>query len=435
MEAILPIALISLFVAANGLFVAAEFSVMLAPYPRIHSRAEEGHRQAPYVLNILRSMERRNNFIATAQIGITVASLGLGMYAEEKVAHWLQEVLEGRLPLPHQTVDTLALILAVTTLSFIHVVIGEMVPQSMAVQIPEKVVLRIAGLMRICEILLMPIARLLNGAGNLVMRAFGIRMDEDDARAYSKEEILILIEESFEGGEIEEEEFIYLENIGDFSNRTVGQVMTPRIQVQGIPAEASWTEVWDIIRQARKSRYPVFREDVDAIEGVVYYKTLAQSADDDAFRVTDYCTSALFVPSTLSLPEMLRLFKARRTTVAIVQDEFQSTDGLVTMEDLLEEIFGEIQDETDRELPPFEELGQNRIRVRGDLLLDELEQHFDLPFQSDEVDTIGGLIMEHLDRIPVADDTMVINSVVITVLQVRSRAVALAELRLPPPAT
>ncbi len=207
MEALIPIALICLFVTANGLFVAAEFSVMLTPYPRITSRVEEGHRQASYVLKVLRSTVRRNDFIATAQIGITVASLGLGMYAEEKVAHWLQEVFHGFVPLPHSTLDSLALVISVVVLSFLHVVIGEMVPQSMAVQIPVTVVLRVAGIMRVCELALLPFVKFLNGSGNVVMRLMGIPIDQESSRTYSKEEIQILIQESYEGGEIEEEEF------------------------------------------------------------------------------------------------------------------------------------------------------------------------------------------------------------------------------------
>lgn len=436
MEVLIPILLVALFVAANGLFVAAEFSIILVPYPRMASRAEEGHRQAPYVLAILRSMERRNDFIATAQIGITLASLGIGMYAEEKVAHWLHVLLDDRLHLAHGTAESLALILAVTGLTFIHVVLGEMVPQSMAVQVPEVVVLRVAGLMRICELLIKPAARSLNSAGNLCMRLVGIPVDTESSRTYSKEEILILIEDSFAGGQIDEEEFLYLENISSFEDRTVGQVMTPRTQVHGIPVDAAHDEVWDSIRTVRKSRFPIFGESLDDIRGMLYYKALARWPDDAAgpFRVLDFCTPVLFVPSTLSLVAMLRQFRRERTTIAIVQDEFQSTDGLITMEDLLEEIFGEIQDETDEEIPPFRDLGQGRIRVRGDLLLDELQQHFDLDFGMDQVDTVGGLIMACLDRIPESGDTITFKTAEIQVLEVRNRAVHLAELHLKPSA-
>ncbi len=428
MEVLIPIGLITLFVLANGLFVAAEFSMMLTLPPRIASRVEEGHRQAGYVLEIVHSTVRRNDYIATAQIGITFASLGLGMYAEEKVAHWLQEVFHGVIPLPHSTVDTLALVLAVTVLSFLHVVIGEMVPQYMAVQLPETVALRVAGIMRVCELALKPLVKLLNGSGNAVMRLMGIPADQEADQTYSKEEIQILIQESYEGGEIKEDMFVFLENINDFEHRTVGQVMTPRIQVVGLPVDASHDDVWETIREARKSRYPVYGEDLDDIRGIVYYKQLARGTRSEVFRIETYAQPALFVPATLPLRQMLHRFRRGNTSVAIVQDGFQSTHGLVTMEDLLEDIFGEIQGEIDRETPLLEELGANHIRVRGDMLLEELQQHFDLVFDMTAVDTVGGWVMAHLDRIPEVGDEDTVGAVRFRVLEVDNLAVSRVEL-------
>ncbi len=430
--AILPFGLITLFVLANALFVAAEFSIILAPLPRMESRHREGHRQAAYVLNILRDTERRNDYIATAQIGITVASLGLGMYAEEKVAHWLLHVWEGRLPLSHGTIESLAFVTAVTGLTFIHVVVGELVPQSMAVQVPVGVSLAVAGTMRVCETLLKPVAHLLNTAGIPFMRMLGVSVKSHTGPpTYSKEEILILIEESHERGQIPKEEFVYLENIGDFGERTVGQVMTPRTQIVGMPLTSTLPEVWEILRQHRKSRLVVYAEDLDRVQGILFYKTLARLSQVPAQPVdwTAHLRPPLLVPATLPLNNMLRQFRSGRTSIAIVQDEFQSTDGLITMEDLLEEIFGEIQDETDREPPPWEVCGPGHLKVQGSLLLDELEQHFDLRFDTDEVETVGGLVMAHLDRIPAVGDVVVCNQVEIAVAGVENRAVTTAYLK------
>ncbi len=431
LSAVLPFGLIALFVLANALFVAAEFSIILVPHPRIESRARAGDRQAPYILNILRNTEKRNDFIATAQIGITVASLGLGMYAEGKVAHWLFQSWEGSLPMSHRAIETLSFVTAVTCLTFIHVVVGEMVPQSMAVQIPVRVCLAVAGTMRVCEILLNPLARLLNDAGTPFVRMLGVPIKKDLGPTYSKEEILILIEESHEGGEIPKEDFVYLENIGDFGERTVGQVMTPRTQIVGMPLESSLQEVWRIIREHRKSRLVVYLEDLDNVQGILYYKTLARLSEDSAEHVDwiEHLRPPVLVPSTLPLNRMLKQFRSGRTSIAIVQDEFQSTDGLITMEDLLEEIFGEIQDETDRESPPWEVLGAGNILVQGNLLLGELEQHFNLRFDTEEVDTVGGLVMANLDRIPEVGDVVVCNQVEIRVVRIDNRAVTTASLK------
>ena len=429
--AILPVGLITLFVLANALFVAAEFSIILAPLPRLESHHREGHRQALYILNILRDTERRNDYIATAQIGITVASLGLGMYAEEKVAHWLSQAWEGNLPLPHGTIESLALVTAVTCLTFVHVVVGEMVPQSMAVQVPVRVSLAVAGTMRVCEALIKPFARLLNTGGMPFLRLMGVPIHRDAGPTYSKEEILILIEESHERGQIPKEEFVYLENIGDFGERTVGQVMTPRTQIVGMSLSSTLPEVWEIMRAHRKSRLVVYAEDLDNVQGILFYKTLARLSQGPTEQVdwTEHLRPPLLVPSTLPLNNMLRQFRSGRTSIAIVQDEFQSTDGLITTEDLLEEIFGEIQDETDSEAPPWEMRGPGQLTVQGNLLLDELEQHFDLRFDTDEVETVGGLVMAHLDRIPEVGDVVVCNQVEITVACVENRAVTTAYLK------
>ncbi len=204
----------------------------------------------------------------------------------------------------------------------------------------------------------------------------------------------------------------------------------------GLPVDATQDTVWATIRDVRKSRYPVYGEDLDDIRGIVYYKKLARGAPSASFRLETYAEPVLFVPATLSLRQMLHRFRRRNTTIAIVQDEFQSTHGLITMEDLLEDIFGEIQDESDREPPLIEELRPHHIRVRGDMLLEELQQHYDLVLDMPAVDTVGGWVMAHLDRIPEAGDEDTVRNVRFRVLEVQNRAVSRLELEwspLPPP--
>lgn len=422
MEVLVPIALIALFVAANGFFVAAEFSVMLAPYPRIESREEAGHRQATYILSILRDKERRNDFIATSQIGITLASLALGMYAEERVAHWLHEVLH--LPwLSEQATTTAALLIAVCSLSFLHVVVGEMVPQTIAVQVPEAVVLAVAGTMRVCETILGPLAHQLNRAADFLIRKSPVPVDQDDGLAYSKEEIQILIEESYHAAHIEEDEFGYLERIGDFDDHTVNEVMTPRTRVVGIQENATYAEVIDVIREAGLSRYPIYGGNLDDIKGILHFKQLARLDRSAEFRLVDIITrvpdgdqdqdtGALVVPGSTPLPQMLKLFQARGAYMAVVQDEFQGTAGLVTLEDLMEEIFGEIEDESDleanraREAPRLEVRSPTAVVARLDVPVDELPEDFAaaLDESKGEAETISGMIMNAIDRVPAKGD-------------------------------
>ncbi len=422
MEALVPIALIALFVAANGFFVASEFSVMLAPYPRIESREEAGHRQAPYVLTILRDKERRNDFIATSQIGITLASLALGMYAEERVAHWLHEVLH--LPwLSEQAASTAALLIAVCSLSFLHVVVGEMVPQTIAVQMPERVVLAVAGTMRLCETILGPLAHQLNRAAEFLIVRSPIPIDQDLGLAYSKEEIQILIEESYHADHIEDDEFGYLERIGNFDDHTVNEVMTPRTRVVGIREDATYAEVIEVMREAGLSRYPIYGSNLDDIKGILHFKQLARLDRSTEFRLVDIITrvpdgdqnqetGALVVPGSTPLPQMLKLFQSRGAYMAVVQDEFQGTAGLVTLEDLMEEIFGEIEDESDletnraREAPRLEIRSGTTVVARLDVPVDELPEDFAeaLGETKGEAETISGMIMNAIDRVPTRGD-------------------------------
>lgn len=431
---LIPVGIITVLILLNGLFVAAEFAIVGAPRTKIAQRAEEGSGTASRVLSILRSPDRQNRYLATAQIGITVVSLGLGMYGEHVVAEWLLGPLEYLGLLAEPAAHAIATILSVGILTYLHVVVGEMVPKSISLQSAEKTVLRLSPPMTIMEKLLYPLSFVLNGVGNLVVRLMGIPPADAQSRFMSPEELEIVVEESYEGGVLKYTEQLFIENIFDFSERVVGQAMTPRTRIQGFPCDAPEEDVLNHVCETRHSRYPIYDGTMDQVIGILHVKDLARDHihRTAAFDLRRLARDTVFVPESLSLEDMLDQFREDRAQMAVVVDEFGGTAGIITLEDLVEEIVGEIIDEFDREeTPPFEQVEEGVVRVRGDLILEELNQHYDLKLEHPEADTVGGLIMAELGRVPQSKDTITYTHVTFEVEEVEGLAVQTAFVRLP----
>lgn len=396
-----PIAVILVLILVNGFFVAAEFAVAAASRPRVAQLAESGSASAAHILHILNDPVLINRYLSTAQVGITLASLGLGMYGEHAVAGWLVTPLEYLGWFGLATAHTLATILSVAFLTYLHVVFGEMIPKSIALQSAASTALALSGAMTFTETLFRPFTFILNRIGNFLLRMFGIHIADAEARLVSTTELAYIVEESSEGGLLDPAEQVYLENVIDFQQRTVGQVMTPRTRMGAIAINASREDVLELIFENRHARYPVYQEDRDHIVGILHIKDLARHLLDPAaaFDLLALIRPAVYVPDTLTLDGMLGRFRSEHFQIAVILDEYGGTEGIITMEDLAEEIIGEIQDEHDEEIAPFEQIDSRTLRVRGDLLLDELTQHYDLEFESEEAETVGGLIMNHLGHI------------------------------------
>lgn len=433
-EYLVPATIIGVLILLNGLFVAAEFAIVAVPRTRMTQAAASGSRAARLVLDVLGSPRQQTLYLSTAQLGITVASLGLGMYGEHVVADWLVHPLERFGGLAEPLAHTLATILAIGILTYLHVVLGEMVPKSLAIQYAEGTAVRVAGPMRVIQKITSPVVVLLNGIGNAIVRLMGIPPVGSQARLFSADELEYLVEESTEGGLIEPSEKLFIENIFDLRQRSVSHVMTPRRHIQGIPGTASEQEVLAAVCEGRHSRYPVYEEDLDDIVGVLHAKTLARQQarqDGEAFELRPLLRSLLFVPESLPLDQMLTRFRRERNQMAIVVDEYGGTAGLVTLEDVIEEVVGEILDEFDQELPPVEEVAPGVIRARGDLLVEELNQLYDLSLEHPEVDTVGGLVMSHLGRVAQSGDTVEIDGVGFEVETVAGLAIQTVMVQLP----
>jgi CBS domain containing-hemolysin-like protein len=308
-----------------------------------------------------------------------------------------------------------------------------MIPKSLAIQTAESTVLQVVLPMQTLERLMHPLVWVLNGLGNAVTRLIGVPPADAASRLMSPEELELVVEESLRRGAIPAGEELLIKNIFDFGERTAGQVMTPRNHVRGLNVNGGEADVLAELRRTRFSRYPVYEDSLDHVVGVLHVKDLARhrvSREND-FDLRRLVRPALFLPESLPLEDTLVRLRRRQRSVAIVFDEFGGTAGLITLEDVVEEVVGEIRDEFDREILPMQAMRSGAVRVRGDLILDEVNQHFDLSLAHPEAETVAGLVMAELGRIAVAGDVVEYAGVRFEVERVEGRAVRTVILVLP----
>lgn len=412
MAIIITTIIITILIIVNGIFVAAEFALAGSQHTRVAQLVEAGSSSARQVLKILRSPRLINRYLSTAQIGITVATLGLGMYGEATIASWLNWWI-GHTPwlLPIKAISgTVAVLVAIFVITYLHVVVGEMVPKSLALQSPNESAVRLNGVMTFFQRMFLPLSVVLNGIGDAILRMVGVPPMDAASRLISPEELEFIVAESSEEGLLAPTEQLFMENILDFQERHVGQVMTPRTRLVGVSLDATLDEVLTTVGESRFSRYPVYAGDMDHVKGILHIKDISrfhvnESISNDQFNVEDLMRKVNFIPESVSLGQMLGQFQRERSQLAMVVDEYGGVAGMVAMEDLVEELVGEIQDEHEARVVPFERINDEQILVRGDLLLDELEQHFELELDDDAADTIGGFVMGLLGRVPQVGDT------------------------------
>ncbi|HEX2444541.1 MAG TPA: hemolysin family protein [Vicinamibacterales bacterium] len=404
MDSVIAIAVITALVVANGLFVAAEFAIVGAPRPTIRRLADRGHRAARLVLNVLSDPIRQDRFIATAQLGITVASLGLGMYGEHVVASWIADQLEalgaGRWIAAHAVASAVA----VTILTYLHIVVGEMVPKSLALQYADRVVLWIAPPMVALKNAVYPLVIALNGAGNLMLRMLGIRRQVTGSEHYyTPEELQIIVEESEEGGALREESGLVLRELFEFGALTAAEVMVPRVRVVGLPVRASADDIVAVLRSARHTRYPVFDGDLDHIVGIVHIKDLLRLAVARQPLDQTKTLPVPVVPETSPLDDVLATLRREQTQMAVVLDEHGGTAGIITLSDLFSEVAGEIEDGSTAR-PARDSHG--RLRAPGTMRIAEVGQQFDLDLEHADVDSVSGLVLMLLGRPPQVGDVV-----------------------------
>ncbi|MGD9695392.1 MAG: hemolysin family protein [Thermoleophilia bacterium] len=408
-----------LLVLLNGFFVAAEFSLARARMTRIDQLADAGRGAAVLAREQIKHIDR---YLAACQLGITLASLGLGWLGEPAFGHLLEPVFEAT-GLGEDSAALTAVILAFIIITVLHVVIGELAPKSIAIQRAEGVALSIARPLEWFRKLFAPFIAVMNGAGNGLVRALGVEPASEQEMASTPEDLQILIAQSEEGGAIEPEEADMLEGVFGLQDSVTRDIMTPRPEVTTLPADAGVREGLAEALGTRHSRFPVLNG--DGVLGVVHLSQLARGLLErgEQTPLRELAAPALYVPETQPVDDLLRQMQARRASLAIVLDEYGDFAGVVTVEDVIEEIVGEIDDERDR-APAVDQRPDGRLMVRGHVPLEDLADH-GVELEDETVTSVGGLVFTRLGRLPRTGDQVTVGGWTLTVEATRGTRIVL----------
>ena len=390
--------LVVLLVLLNGFFVAAEFAVVKIRSSRIETLINEGNTRAHYAKKLTDHLDVS---LSVTQLGITLASLGLGWLGEPTVSRLLEPVFE-YLGLGGALATTISFAIAFALITAMHIIAGELIPKNIAIQKAESVMLTIAMPLLFFQKIMYPSVWLLNHVANWTAAALGIHMEsEQEDTAHTEDEIRILMEESHKHGYIDKTELDFVDNVFDFADRSVREIMIPRTDMVCLYLEDSIDENMNLAMTERMTRYPVCREDKDDIIGFLHIKDLLR--DLNAGQKPDLRSLArdvLLVPESLPISKLLKMLQKHRSQLAVLIDEYGGTAGMVTVEDILEEIVGEIQDEFDEERPEVEDKGNKTYSVDGKMLLDDVNDVFELQLDTENCDTIGGWLYAQIDYPP-----------------------------------
>lgn len=394
---ILPeLLLILLLVFLNGFFAAAEIALVSVRRTRIKQLVEEGNQKARIVQTLL---DRPTNFMATVQIGVTLVGFLASALAAVNIAgmpaKWLMA-----LGMSSATAQAVAVVAVTIVIGFVVLVAGEIAPKSLGMQHAEKLSLALATPVYYLSIIALPAVKVVGFFADILVRPFGGHV-KFSAPILTEEELKMLVEAGEEEGVIEEKEKAMIHSIFDFTDTVARQVMVPRTDMKTVPVTATLDELLEIVTSSGHSRIPIYEDNVDQIVGVVHAKDLIPILRQDrrAFDMRSVMRPAYFIPETKDVDELLAEFKKGNVQLAVVRDEYGGTAGLVTVEDLLEEIVGEIRDEYDIEEPLIEIIDENRAMVNARIAIDELndQMNFDIP-ESEEYETIGGFVFDLFGR-------------------------------------
>lgn len=422
MDFLIPIAIVMLLIVLNGLFVAAEFAIIGAPRSAIEQRARTGDRTARRVREIQNDPRKQDRYIATAQLGITFASLGLGMYGEHKLAVWIGTMLRDIDWAGWLLAHGLASGISIVLLTYLHIVLGEMVPKSFALSHAEQTALRVSTPMLLVKRMLLPFVVMLNSTGNGLLSLIGVRREFTRSHYHSPEEIESIIRESEAEGLIHPETGRLLRELFDFGELTAGEVAVPRVRMVALPINATADTIAATVSRSPHARYPVYERDRDHIIGLVHVKDLLRLLHSrQPLQACDVAPVA-FVPENAPLADVLGAMHGIRSQLAIVMDEHGGTEGMITTEDLSAEIVGETEEAGGRTRAWSRE-SDGRVRTQGTLRLDELAEIISVDLSHEGVDTVSGLVLDVLGRPPKVGDRIEWLGVVFEVASIVGRGV------------
>jgi CBS domain containing-hemolysin-like protein len=420
-------------VLLNGFFVAAEFSLVRSRRTRLEAMVRGGDRLARIALRASSNISR---VLSASQLGVTLASLGLGWIAESTLAHIFESLFEG---LPF-AIDislrvTLAAVIAYTVLTYLHVVLGELTPKAAALNSPERFAKYMAPPLLLFAWIMSPFIWVLHRSANALLKVMGQPAAGSEETVHSPEELRLLVEQSQEGGALQTADADLIDAVFEFSEKNAREVMTPRTEIVALDVDATLEEVLAIVEDSQFSRYPVYEESIDNIIGLVLTKDFLRhlipragsngAETSAAFSVRKLIRPVHVIPGSREVEDVLADFKRLKEHMAVVLDEYGGTAGVITMEDLLEEIVGEILDEYDTKEDETEPVltRSGETIVSGSTNVGELNEHFGLDVPEEDATTIGGFVFGILGRLPQVADRVIAGGAIFTVKKMDGRRI------------
>jgi len=390
--------MVPLLIALTGFFVASEFAIVKVRSSRIDQLISEGNKRAVAAKKVISNLDE---YLSANQLGITITSLGLGWLGEPTVERLLFPLFE-RFEISDSLAHIISFAIAFVSITFLHVVVGELAPKTLAIHKAEAITLATAKPLIWFYRIMYPFIWALNNSARVVTRVFGLKPVTEHEIAHSEEELRLILSESYKSGEINQSEYKYVNNIFRFDDRIAKEIMVPRKEIIAFDINQTVKENLEIIKEEKYTRYPVIDGDKDHVIGLINIKevfTDLVTNPSEEKSIRDYIRPIIQVIESIAIHDLLVKMQKERIHMAILVDEYGGTSGLVTVEDILEEIVGEIQDEFDTdERPMIQRLDDNRIIIDGKVLISEINDLFGLSIDDTDVDTIGGWILtEHYD--------------------------------------
>ena len=426
--------LLALFlVVLNGFFVAAEFSIVKVRYSQIQLKAAEGHSMAKQAEHIIKHLDE---YLSATQLGITLASLGLGFVGESALHHIFENLFHYfDFAIADATITTISLVSSFLLITVMHIVFGELIPKSIAIRKAEPTTLFIAMPLRVFYTVFKPFIWSMNQMSNAFLRLVKIH-PASEHEIHSTEELQLLVKQSADSGAIEEENYEIIKNAFDFTDHSAKQIMIPRQNISSIDIEDPVEDIINVIMEGGYSRIPVYKDSIDNIIGIFYAKEIIREyvkrkgeLDHDGLK--DLMRNAFFVVGSKKISDLLKVFQQKKQHLAVVIDEFGGTEGIVTLEDILEELVGEIQDEEDEEERIVDKVGENVFWVKATQPIDEINESLPKTFplsEDGEYNTLAGFILHELEEIPAENQEFTINDYHVKILKMQNKSVDLVEL-------
>ena len=423
---ILQIILLLILILVNAFFSMSEIAIISLNNNKIKKMAQNGHKGAIKILNITKNS---SNFLATIQVGVTLSGFLTSASASTIFADKVANFLSFLMPISKNILEGFATVLITVVLSYFSLVFGELVPKKIAMQNAEKISFGVAGIVATVEKIFSPFIRFLSASTNFILKLFRVNQDLKN-ETITEEEILMMLEVGSEKGVIDIKTKSTIENLFDFDDKSASEIMTHRTEIVAIEDTKTILNVIKLAISSGYSRIPVYHEEIDNIVGIVYvkdlFKCLVDGSNINKISVAEVMREALYIPETKKCSELFRELTELKTQIAIIVDEYGGTEGLITIEDLIESILGSIQDEYDKEQNGITKINKNKFTVDGSTSIDIVSDLVGFSLPKGNYDTLSGLILEHLGRIPTLGEhpTITIKNVIFTVEEIVDRKIS-----------